>query len=258
MTAFVSHEWSQVRNDKKVEKINSNAYKIRFFTSNQEFGLCGHATVATTMLLSQMISRTQNNRNISNKFEFETRFGEKLVAIIDENDLITLSMPIHFTNHISSDENWFKDLVDSTLGPNLDSTAVEEVYCSKKFVLIKLKDSNENNVNKVEPNFERLAEVDRHNAHNAVIVTQKANFELENCHFYSRVFAPWIGVNEDPVCGSAHTQLTPFWREKLGINGCLIGNQCSKRGGILKCFIKGDRVELTGSAVIVIEGHLIL
>jgi predicted PhzF superfamily epimerase YddE/YHI9 len=88
MTAFVSREWSQVRNHKKVEKINSNAYKIRFFTSSQEFGLCGHATVATATLLSKMISRTQNNRNINNKFEFETKFGEKLVAIIDENDLI--------------------------------------------------------------------------------------------------------------------------------------------------------------------------
>jgi PhzF family phenazine biosynthesis protein len=258
MTAFVSREWSRGRNHKKVENINSNAYKIRFFTSTQEFPLCGHATVATAMLLSQMISRTRNNGNINIKFEFETKFGEKLVAIIDENDLITLSMPIHFPNRIPSDENRFKNLVDSTLGPNLDSTAVEEVYCSKKFVLIKLKDSNENNVNKVKPNFQRLEEVDRNDVKNAVIVTQKANFELENCHFYSRVFAPWIGVNEDPVCGSAHTQLTPFWREKLGINGYLIGNQCSERGGILKCITKGDRVELTGSAAIVIEGHLVL
>ena len=148
-------------------------------------------------------------------------------------------------------------MIKWTLGPNLHFNCVEEFGLSQKFILIKLKDLKEkiNDLNKVEPNFQQLSIADRKGVLNAIIVTQKVNFDVESVHFYSRVFAPWIGVDEDPVCGSAHTQLAPFWSQKLSINGILVGQQCSKRGGITNCFIRGDRVELSGSAAIMFGGH---
>lgn len=99
-----------------------------------------------------------------------------------------------------------------------------------------------------------------HRAHSdgqlvGVIVTLQGDGKSPH-DFYSRFFGPWAGIEEDPVTGSAHSVLGPYWAERLG-KGTLKARQCSKRGGELLVEVGGDRtVEITGSATIVIEGQL--
>jgi predicted PhzF superfamily epimerase YddE/YHI9 len=84
-----------------------------------------------------------------------------------------------------------------------------------------------------------------------VICTSKS----ENYDFVSRFFAPAVGVNEDPVTGSAHTMLIPFWADKLG-NTEMVAKQISARGGILHCKLAGDRVKIGGKAVTFLTGEI--
>ena len=86
-----------------------------------------------------------------------------------------------------------------------------------------------------------------------VILTVKG--EDEEYHFISRFFAPWLGVPEDPVTGSAHTVLAPYWSRELGLN-TMQTRQCSPRGGELDVSLSGERVEVAGKSVIVMEGYL--
>ena len=101
----------------------------------------------------------------------------------------------------------------------------------------------------INPNFEKLKSLNLR----GVIITAKG----ENVDFVSRFFAPKLGINEDPVTGSAHCELTPYWAKKLGKNQ-LISKQLSARGGVIQCELKGDRVLLSGKAVKYMEGKIIL
>ena len=101
----------------------------------------------------------------------------------------------------------------------------------------------------INPNFEKLKSLNLR----GVIITAKG----ENVDFVSRFFAPKLGINEDPVTGSAHCELTPYWAKKLGKDQ-LISKQLSPRGGVIQCELKGDRVLLSGKAVKYMEGKIIL
>ena len=101
----------------------------------------------------------------------------------------------------------------------------------------------------IKPDFEKLKSLNLR----GVIITAKG----QNADFVSRFFAPKFGIDEDPVTGSAHCELTPYWAKKLG-KSQLIGKQLSPRGGIVQCELKGDRVLLSGKAVKYMEGQIIL
>jgi predicted PhzF superfamily epimerase YddE/YHI9 len=101
----------------------------------------------------------------------------------------------------------------------------------------------------VKPNFDEMLKWDER----AIIVTAKGN----DYDFVSRMFAPKIGVNENPVTGSAHTRLIPFWSSKLNKTN-MLAKQLSERGGILKCEHLGDRVEMSGQAVLFLKGEIYL
>ena len=106
---------------------------------------------------------------------------------------------------------------------------------------------NEQEIAEIAPNFSRLLEIDGH----GFIVTAKG----ENSDFVSRFFAPEVGVFEDPVTGSAHCNLIPYWAEKLGKTE-MFARQISQRGGELFCELKGDRVKIGGNAVLYLKGEI--
>jgi predicted PhzF superfamily epimerase YddE/YHI9 len=108
---------------------------------------------------------------------------------------------------------------------------------------------SEAEVRELRPNMEALARIDRF----AFIVTARG----ENCDFVSRFFAPAKGIPEDPVTGSAHCTLVPYWAAKLG-KTTLAARQISKRGGELFCRLEGGRVEMAGSATLFLRGRIIL
>ncbi|XP_054159938.1 phenazine biosynthesis-like domain-containing protein [Oppia nitens] len=188
--------------------------------------------------------------------------NDKLIIInIDDKQQITVTLPSDgYYKTISLSDKWTQYVVSNVLGSNVDNNNVEEVVLSNKFVLIRLKDSDDNNLYKVEPNFHLLNRLDdRKDIKNGIIITQKADLQKDGIHFYSRVFLPWIGVNEDPVCGSAHTLLTPYWCQKLGLSGQqLIAKQCSQRSGIVGCRLNGNGIQLSASAVIVLKGQIFI
>lgn len=249
MTAFVSHKWKSENNENDDSK--DNHFKIRFFTSICELDLCGHASVATAFMLFQSRRKC---RQIG-KIVFESKLKVIMEAHLNDKELVTLAMPSHPGKRVTNIESWMEDIIRHTLGPKLDLNFVHEVYLSRKFILIRLKDSDKNNLYDVNPDFEKLLKLDRRHLTNGIIVTQKAINE-QNIHFFSRVFGMYIGVNEDPVCGSAHTVLTPYWKEELKIDDYLIGKQCSTRGGIVHCLLKGNVVELSGNAKILLRGEI--
>ncbi len=119
-----------------------------------------------------------------------------------------------------------------------------EILRSRDYFLVY---ENEQDILDIRPNFSRLAEIPTH----AVIVTAKG----DSSDFVSRFFAPEAGINEDPVTGSAHCNLIPYWAEKLGKTQ-LFARQLSARGGELFCELKGDRVKIGGNAVLFLKGEI--
>jgi PhzF family phenazine biosynthesis protein len=109
---------------------------------------------------------------------------------------------------------------------------------------------SEATVRQIQPDFTRLKELPVR----GVIVTSRAS--LEGFDFVSRFFAPAVGVNEDPVTGSAHTCLAPFWAERLG-KQAMMGYQASSRGGVLRVTLAGERVGIAGQAVTILKGELV-
>ena len=257
MTAFVSRKWTQ-------NSVNSdeNSYKIQFFTPTQEFYLCGHATVGSVLVLkTRDTNGATNDKSVAN-YHFETKAGEPIDSSYDENDLITISFPLPTQcKPIDLNDKWTQNIVALTLGSKLGINSVEEVVIANKFVLIRLKDSDEMNLHKVVPNFDELNQLsDRKGVRNGIIVTQKGDFNRDGIHFYSRVFLPWVGLNEDLVFGDGHTQIAPYWSRRLPIlrGQTLIGKQCSRRPGFVRCRINGDMVEISGNAVIVLKATFYL
>jgi predicted PhzF superfamily epimerase YddE/YHI9 len=106
-------------------------------------------------------------------------------------------------------------------------------------------------VKALNPDFRRLLKTKA----KAVIVTSRS--EEEEYDFVSRFFAPAAGIDEDPVTGSAHCYLTPYWSEKLGKDR-LVGYQASKRTGIIRCALEGDRVEIGGKSVTIFQGLVVI
>jgi predicted PhzF superfamily epimerase YddE/YHI9 len=122
----------------------------------------------------------------------------------------------------------------------------KEIWASRDYMVVY---ETEDEVRALRPDFQRLAGADRF----AVIVT--APSKTEGYHFVSRFFAPAAGVPEDPVTGSAHCTLIPYWAQRLGKRR-LRARQVSPRGGELECEWKGDRVEIAGRAVLYLKGTI--
>ncbi len=206
-------------------------YELRWFTPTIEVDLCGHATLATAHALWSAGIATANQ-----SLRFSTRGG--LLTCTQAGDFIELDFPA-----TPAQPSELRDPLAGALG-------VEPVFVGKsKYYLLAVVDSAAA-VRNVRPDFQKLAEIPTL----AVIVTARS--DDPRFDFISRFFAPNMGVNEDPVCGSAHCCLTPYWAEQLGKTQ-LMAYQASARGGVLRLRLKGDRVVLGGQAVTVWQGELL-
>ena len=202
------------------------AWRLRWFTPATEVDLCGHATLASAHVLFA-------NRGGLGGLSFLTRSGELRAA--RRGDLIELDFPAL----PAAEEPPPPGLLDA-LGTKARST-----HRSRFDRLLEL--DSEDAVRALRPDFRALAKVDTR----GVIVTARG----KRHDFVSRFFAPKVGVDEDPVTGSAHCVLAPFWAARLGKDE-MTGFQASSRGGEVRVRLEGERVLLGGRAVTVLEGEL--
>ena len=211
------------------------AFRLRWFTPTHEVELCGHATLAAAHVLW-----SEGIASEAAPVHFDTTSG-RLTARRDD-DWIQLDFPT--------------DLVEETEAPAalLDGLNVEnpmEVGWTGRDYLVRLR--NAETVRRLEPQMASLATLDDTRG---VIVTAPA--DIEDADFVSRFFAPRVGVPEDPVTGSAHCALGPYWATKLG-HTPLTGRQVSTRGGTVRIHLDAPdapRITISGQATTVVHAHL--
>lgn len=208
---------------------NNNQYDIRWFTPEIEVDLCGHATLASAFVLFKYYKHKTDTINL-----FSARSG-MLNVQKETNGTLTLDFP---TDEIVEVES--VALINEALG-----IIPQQTFKGKTDYMVICK--NQEEVERIIPNYFILDKVDTR----GVIVTAQGN-EVD---FISRFFAPLCGIPEDPVTGSAHTTLTPFWASVLN-KTTFIAKQLSKRGGSLYCEYLGDRVKISGNAVSYLEGEI--
>ena len=206
-----------------------NVFEIRWFTPATEVDLCGHATLATAYVLFEHYSVE------TNKIEFYSPHSGVLTVEKEKNEYLTLDFP---TDNL--EETQPSEKLIEALGKNPDKTLKGKT----DYLLIY---SSQKEIEEIEPDFTTLAKLDGR----GIIVSAKGN-EVD---FVSRFFAPQSGINEDPVTGSAHTSLIPYWSKELNKTK-LTAKQLSKRGGNLLCEYLGDRVKISGKAVLYMIGEI--
>ncbi|MBH66931.1 MAG: isomerase [Rhodospirillaceae bacterium] len=208
--------------------IKEEPYNIRWFTPTTEVDLCGHATLATARILFDQYLPKQTS-----EIRFSSKSGE-LLAIKDDQ-IIFLNFPADWPV-VSKDG----EIVAEAIG-----SLPEGVFRGEKDYLVKL--GCERDVTELKPSFEKLGKLNAR----GLIATAKGT----NVDFVSRFFAPQVGIDEDPVTGSAHTLLTPFWSKILGKNE-FSARQLSKRGGYLECALVDDRVLIGGKSARYLDGYI--
>ena len=214
----------------------SNEFDLRWFTPAVEIPLCGHATLASAHALwqTERLGRDAEAR-------FHTMSGWLICRSVD--DKIEMDFPA-----LIAAEAELPTPIQLALG--IDPIRVQ---CHRRSdgsdgnYLVEL--ASERAVRAVEPDFERL----RHAATAGVIVTARGADQYD---FVSRYFATYAGIDEDPVTGSAHCILTPYWAAQLGKSE-MRAFQASARGGEVEVRLSGDRVTLSGQAVTVLRGSLL-
>jgi PhzF family phenazine biosynthesis protein len=218
----------------KVEGKEGN-YHLRWFTPTIEVDLCGHATLATAHVLWE-----EGHLPPGWEGRFETRSG-LLLAKRGEHG-IELDFPSEPVSEVVLESSEL-ERVRSAIG-----VPVRFVGRNRFDMLVELE--NEAAVRNLRPDIRELAEFPVR----GVIVTGRS--ASPGYEFVSRFFAPNVGVDEDPVCGSAHCCLGPYWGAKLGLNE-LVGHQVSRRRGVVRVRLEGERVKLIGRAVTVLRGELV-
>ena len=206
-----------------------DVFEIRWFTPALEVDLCGHATLATAYVLFEHYDVD------SNKIEFYSPHSGTLTVEKAKDDYLTLNFPTDKLEETQPSEKLIEALGINPVKTLKGKTDYLLIYSSQK------------EIEEIEPDFTQLAKLDGR----GIIVSAKGN-EVD---FVSRFFAPQSGINEDPVTGSAHTSLTPYWSKELNKTK-LSAKQLSKRGGELHCEFLGDRVKISGKAVLYMIGEI--
>jgi PhzF family phenazine biosynthesis protein len=212
-------------------------WALRWFTPEVETNLCGHATLATAHAMHR-------DRGTPGTVRFMSRSGV-LVAHTSDDGTITLDFPAARLSEAPA-----PDGLDEALGATPQATYATGALGDLLVVL-----DDEAAVRALAPDLAAIARIARRDAIRGVIATASASTPNPGYDFVSRFFAPADGIPEDPVTGSAHTALAPYWSGRLGRDG-LTGLQASARGGLVRTSIHGDRVHLTGHAVVVLDGTL--
>lgn len=204
-------------------------YHIRWMTPVNEVPLCGHATLASAFIIFNYIEKD------STQVKFMSKSGELIVD--REDELLSLNFPTNKSKKIE---------VSDAIRNCFDKEPIEVM--KNGFYILIIFDSEEY-IRNVNPDFELVKKIYEH----GVIISAKGS----QTDFVSRMFAPNEGINEDPVTGSSHTVLVPYWSEKLGKKK-FRALQVSKRGGELFCEELGERTKISGRAVLYSMGNLFL
>lgn len=207
-----------------------NQYQIRWFTPAVEVDLCGHATLAAAFVLFNCEGLKSDVINF-----YSPRSG--VLTVKNENNYLTLNFPVDKFEIIEA----FDGLTDG-----FNVRPFEILKGKTDYVLVF---ENEDQVQSMEPDLSVIAKVKAR----GVIITAPGT----NVDFVSRFFAPQSGIPEDPVTGSAHTTLTPYWSHRLGKDE-LTARQLSLRSGFLKCRNIGERVEISGQARLYLSGEIFI
>lgn len=210
-------------------------WALRWFTPTTEVALCGHATLAA----AHVLRTTGAHRG---PVRFATRSGV-LIATPGDDGAITLDFPTAPLTPVA-----VPDGVADALGA--DPLATFDTGPNTGDLLIEVAD--EKTVLGLAPDHKALARY----SERGIIATARAEDPSRGYDFVSRCFFPNVGIDEDPVTGSAHTALAPFWSERLG-RTTLTGLQASRRSGLVRTELRGERTLLTGHAVTVIDGELL-
>lgn len=207
-----------------------DAFDLRWFTPATEVDLCGHATLASAHALWELGELPRGAMA-----EFHTKSGR--LTATQEDGWIELDFPATPPSPA--------ELPDGLA----EAIGARPHYVGKSRFDYLLEVGDERTVRELKPDLARLATLPVR----GVIVTSRAS--SEGCDFVSRFFAPAAGVDEDPVTGSAHCCLAPYWRDRLG-RTTFVARQVSPRGGTLRIRLDGDRVKMQGQAVTVLRGEL--
>lgn len=205
-----------------------NGFYIRWFTPTLEVKLCGHATLATAFVIFD------RGEVIGDEINFNCKSGELQVTRSEKG--LTLDFPITESVEIGMPE-WSKFVGGSPISAHKCDDDFLLIYNSQKEVLA------------LDPDFSRLKKTKSR----GIMCSSKG----EHHDFVSRFFAPAAGIDEDPVTGSAHTKLVPYWAKELGKTK-LSAKQISKRGGELNCELIDDRVKLAGEGKLYLKGEIFI
>lgn len=203
--------------------------RIRWFTPTVEVDLCGHATLATAFVLFH------HENYQGNKITFNSRSGP--LTVTKSADTLTLNFPVDSLKEVDAIPELEQGLGVKSLKTLKGKTDYMLVY------------ENEEQIQHMSPDFKMIGKTNAR----GIIVTAKG----KQVDFVSRFFGPQSGIDEDPVTGSAHTSLTPYWAKVLNKTE-LTALQLSKRIGKLKCKLLGDRVEISGQAKLYLVGKIFI
>jgi PhzF family phenazine biosynthesis protein len=209
---------------------DDGSYHIRWFSPHCEIDLCGHATLASAYVFFNYISPDEKIFSVCS-------LKNGILTVSQNDDLLLLDFPkdqIEPFDDISS--------IESVIGVN-----PIEAFKGRDDILAILE--SEDAIKNLNVDFESLNKLD---ARGLIVSSAGTNHD-----FVSRFFAPATGVDEDPVTGSAHTTLTPYWSQKLNKTN-LNAAQLSRRGGVLYCEDKGDRVIIGGKATQYLKGNIFI
>jgi PhzF family phenazine biosynthesis protein len=204
-----------------------DAFHIRWFTPVSEVNLCGHATLASAHVLFEHLGYKEEEIRLNSKSGW--------LKVKKEKNLIVLDFP--------ASEVVEKDLPESI--EQAFGVMPQQCFRGREDLMFVFREESE--IRQISPDFNLLKKLDTR----GIIVTAPAS----EYDFVSRFFAPVEGIDEDPVTGSAHTMLTPYWTGRLGKKN-LIAGQISKRGGTLWCKNRGERIEIGGKAKTYLVGEI--
>lgn len=208
-----------------------DGYNLRWFTPQVEVDLCGHATLASAHILWEI-----GHVPVTDRIQFHTRSG--LLTAEQNAPWIELNFPSE-----PEEETAVPDQLATALGVSL-------TYVGKNRFDYLAEVESEETVRNLKPDYTLLGAI----SGRGFMVTSKST--SKEFDFVSRFFAPGVGINEDPVTGSAHCCLGPHWEKKLGKKE-MTAYQASARGGIVRIRMQGDRVVLGGQAITVMKGILL-
>lgn len=205
----------------------NDGFHIRWFTPKIEVDLCGHATLASAHVLFELLGFKKD------VLSFQSRSG--VLSVTKNKEWYTLNFPADRVTKIEFNQ---------VLKACFDIKPIEAYRGSTDLMLVF---EDQHDIEAIKPDFGKITECRAR----GIIITSKGN----TTDFVSRFFAPAVGINEDPVTGSAHTTLTPYWSARLGKQD-LTAMQLSTRGGFLKCTLLKERVLISGQAVLFLRGEI--